>query len=411
MGAFLRRHWIPPAALLYAQLAHGLSWAIVLWTAYNAALGTPLYTFAWIHAVALGWATMAALAILLHAIPAFTDARWRAETVARWALVAYGLGVALLLYGFLAQPRMLAPGGVLVLAALVVYLCTAYATLAAAMRSEDRVDRAVARAFAITFAFLLAAAVIGFGLAWLLSGHPGTAWAAALPGAHANLGILGWLSLLIFGVSMRTLRPIAGTAPRFRWVHIAVGTLGLAGAAIVAAGEGAGSPAVAWIGGGLFTVCALLYVADVLDRLARATNPHRPPQAFVAAATLWFLTALALGAMTLLGRPWAPAYVFVLLLGWVGQMVNAHIHHIGVRVIATVYRGDDDETEPQELLMPRLSWFSFLAFQAAIALILVGLLQSNSELVARGGVVGAAGWIAMVANLLAARTRAKALVR
>ncbi len=357
--------------------------------------------------VALGWVTMAALAVLIHALPNFVDVEWRGETIARWSLVAYAVGVALLVYGFLRAPSMLGPAGDLLLAAIVVYVFTALWTLSGTSHGE-RVQRAVARAFGATLLFLLATAAIGYGLASLLAGR-GFTWAASLPAAHAALGTLGWLSLLIFGVSMRTLRPITGQATRFRWMHIFVGTLALIGVPLLAAGVASHYAAIAWIGGALFAVAALGYAVDVFDILRRATRRHRPPQAFIAVSVLWFLTALAIGGGALAGKPWQPAYIFVVLMGWIGQMVLAHFHHIGVRLIATVYRGEDDETLPEELLESRLSWFTFGSFQVAIALVLTGLLDDRLGLIARGAIFAISAWIAMTANIFAARARARAL--
>jgi len=68
-----RRHWIPPLALITAQIAHGASWLIIFAAAWTGNFDNPLFGFAWIHTVALGWITMAALAILLHALPNFID--------------------------------------------------------------------------------------------------------------------------------------------------------------------------------------------------------------------------------------------------------------------------------------------------------------------------------------------------
>lgn len=404
---FARRHWIPPGALVYAHLAHGFSWVLLLWAAWSANTQHGYAGFAWIHTVALAWVTMAAFAILIHALPNFVDVEWRGETVARWSLVAFGAGTALLIYGFIANARLIGGGGDLLLAAIVVYLATAFWTLAQAMRGE-RVQRAVARAFAGTFLFLLATAVIGYGLAGLLAGR-GVMWAASLPTAHASLGTLGWLSLLIFGVSMRTLRPITGAQTRFRWMHIVVGSFTLLGVPLLAAGLATQNYVLAWIGGALFAIAALGYAFDVFDVLRRARVTHRAPQAFVAAGVLWFLAALYLGAQTLAGHGSEAAYIFALLMGWIGQMVLGHFHHIGVRLIATMYRGEDDQTPPQDLLETRLSWFTFASFQVAIVLVVIGLRQDWLTLIARGAVFGIAAWIAMTANILAARARAKVL--
>lgn len=410
-GVLARRHWIPPAALIFAQLAHGFSWLLILLAAWSGNFDNVLYAFAWIHSVALGWITMAALAILIFAIPQFTDVVWRGETIARWSLAVYAAGVAALIWAFLRDAPWIAIAAAVVLAALLVYLTTAFVSLAAAFAYDAtrRVERAVARAFAGTFLFLLATALLGFGLAWMLGGGEISGAIVPSPPSHAALGTLGWLSLLIFGVSMRTLRPITGVGTRFRMLHVAVGSLALIGVPILAAGLGLNSAIPARIGAAFFAVAAIAYCFDVLDILRRATVRHRAPQAFVAAAIGWFLTALVLGAGTLFGEPWQGAYIFVLLAGWTGQMVNAHLHHIGVRLLATVYRGEGDETPPQDLLEPRLSWYAFAAIQIGVALVVAALLRGDAALAARGAVFGLGGWIAMIANLFTARARARVI--
>ena len=400
------RPWIPPYALIFAQCAHGASWLLVLWAAWSGNLQNPIYGFAWIHTVALGWITMAALAILTFALPNFIDERWRGLTLARRTLAFFAAGVLLLVYAFLNDVALLGIAGTIVAAALLVYLGTAFATVAAGMRGE-RVQRAVARAFGAIFGFLLLTALLGLGLAFMLSGRSVPEWIAGSAPAHASLGTLGWLSLLVFGVSMRTLRPIAGDGTRFRWMHIAVGSLGLLGIPLLAAGTAAHVQIAAWIGGALFAAAALGYAFDVFDILRRATVAHRPPQAFAGAAICWLLIVLVLGAGVLSGRPWQNAYAFALLAGWIGQMVNAHIYHIGIRLLSTIYRGEEDETQPGELLEARLSWFSFFAFQIAVTIVTAALSRSDAGLAARGAVFGMAAWVAMAANIFAARLRAK----
>lgn len=395
-----RRHWIAPLALIFAQLAHGFSWALIFVAAWTGNLANPLWDLAWIHTVALAWITMAALAVLPLALPNVIGAPWRGQILAYRCLAVYAAGVCLLVYAFLRDPALLGIGATTVLAALLVYLATAFAAIAQGMQGE-RIQRAVARAFGGTFLFLLATALAGSGLAWMLAGASVPAWIALLPQAHANLGTLGWLSLLIFGVSMRTFKPIADSGgTRFRRMHIVVGSCGLLGAVLLAAG-------VDRIGAALFAPAAFGYAFDTFDILRRARNPHRPPQAFAAASVLWLLTALALGYGVLLGKPWQPVYMFVLLIGWAGQMVNAHAYHTGVRLLATVYRGEADDTPPGALLETRLSWYTFATFQAAIVMVAVALLEENAGLAARGAIFGGGAWIAMMANILIARLRAK----
>ena len=404
---FARRHWIPPAGLIFAQLSHGLSWLVLGFTGlYGSLVALDRFGIAWIHTVALGWATAAALSILLHVIPAFTDAAWRKETLVRACVFFFCSGVALFVIAVLWQSQLIAWAAAVVVLALLAYSAAAVATLGDALRGE-RTERAIARAFIATLVFLNLTALAGFGLARMIAGMAVPAWIGALPASHAMMGIFGWLSLLIYGVSARTMRPITGNKSRFLAAHIAVGSLTLAGVAALALGIAVQS-SLAWVGGVLVGCGATIYALDIADILRRATVPHRPPQAFAGASIFWLLFGIVLGAGILSGQPWSQAFGFVLLAGWVGQMINAHIHHIGVRVLLTAYRGEDDESRPQEVLQPTLSWIAFAAFQAAVAMAVAGILAVDGAWVCAAGGVGAVGWIAMSANLVRARSAAAA---
>ncbi|HEY1654698.1 MAG TPA: hypothetical protein VGF86_06270 [Candidatus Tumulicola sp.] len=405
---FTRRHWIPPGALLFAQLSHGASWPILALGALSAsAWSLGFYAIAWIHTVALGWATMAALAVLLHVVPQFTDVRWRYENLARRSVFAFALGVALFVAALLLRPSAIAWGAALTLLAVLGYAFAAFATLARALNGE-RLERAIARALGTTLLFLVLTALAGFALAAAIAGYPVPAWMASLPATHASLGMFGWLSLLVFGVSARTVRPITGDKSRFRGAHIAVGSLALVGVALLAIGL-AGVPPLVWPGAGLLGVAVDIYAFDMVDVVRRATVPHRVPQAFLLAGVTWLVCGAVLGAGTLAGKPWELAYGFVILAGWIGQMVDAHVYHIGVRLLLTIYLGDDDETRPERVLDGRLSWFSFGAFQIAIASAAIGLLTHAAALLCAGAAFGLLGWLAMMLNLVAARNAARAL--
>jgi hypothetical protein len=95
-----------------------------------------------------------------------------------------------------------------------------------------------------------------------------------------------------------------------------------------------------------------------------------------------------------------------MLAGWAGQMVNGHILHIGVRLIATTYRGDDDETEPRDLLDARRPWFAFAAMQIAVALVVAGLVAQLGTLSAAGAAIGLMGWLTLMSALAIAWQRA-----
>ncbi|HMF29091.1 MAG TPA: hypothetical protein VKE42_09995 [Candidatus Cybelea sp.] len=403
----MKRHWVPPLGLGFGQLCHGASWLLALWIALRTDVAnSPLREIAWVHLVALGWLTTTALSILLHAIPAFLDVRWRSEGTARTALFFFGVAVVAFVVAFLAAPQALFAIGVALGAVLTIYLATAWATLGAAMLSPDRVDRAVARAFAATLMLLFITMLLGVGSASLFGSFAAPQWIAQLPTAHAGIALFGWLTLLIYGVSARTLRPITGNRSQRPMLHVITGSTTLFGALFLAAGNGAMIAWLSWLGGGLIALGAAAYSVDVAAILSGSTVTYRPPQYFIAAGVVWLAAALALGGGVLAGAPWASAFVFLMLAGWAGQMVNGHILHIGVRLIATIYRGEDDETEPRELLDARRPWFAYAAMQIAVALVTAGLISQRGALTAAGAAIGLMGWFALMSALAAARQRA-----
>lgn len=401
-----RLQWIPPAPLVAGQLAHGLSWLLllVLAAARPFALGLP--ALGWLHLVVLGWLTMTALAVLVHVIPTFTDEPWKGQRYARASLLPYGVGVALLVGAFwFGAPAVLPWAAALIALALLIYLIAAGRTLVAAFAQPPR-EAAIARALSVTLASLAVTVLFGVGLAWMLSGR-GMALPAYAPPIHASFGIIGWLTVLIMGVSTRTVRPITGAGLRHPAIHIVVGTLESGGVVVALAGVMLGTPLLVWIAILAVVAGALIYAWTLADVLRRATVTHRPPQAFIGAAALWLVAGMGLMVGTFAGEPWGAAAIYLLVIGWIAQMVNGHIHHLGIRLIATMARGDDDETPPSELLASALSWTSFGLFQAAVLTGGLALLLNVPELLTAAAVAGFAGWIALGANGASAARRAR----
>jgi hypothetical protein len=402
----LQRHWIPPWALVAGQLAHGVSWVLLLVLAASGTIAVTLATLGWLHLVVLGWITLTALAVLLHVIPQFTDAEWIGEGFARGAISVYAAGVVALVAAFWTGSVALLPwAGAVVVLALAGYLIPAGRTLVSAFRAPPR-EAAIARALAGTLASLAIAALLGFGLAAALAGHAPAALLGSTAPIHATFGIIGWLTVLIMGVSMRTIRPITGAASRVPAAHIGAGVLEIVGVAALVVGAAMSFDLEEWMGLIAMLVGALVYAGDLVDVLRRATVRHRPPQAFVAAAVLWLIVGLAFGVAFLAGVPCAPVVVYVLVIGWIAQMVNGHIYHIGIRLVATMARGDDDETPPGELLVLPLSWISFGLFQIAVVGGATARLLSMPILLEVAATAGLAGWVAMMTNVAVAVRRA-----
>jgi hypothetical protein len=402
--------WIPHWALLAGQGAHGASWVLLFALGATGTLGLSFPGLAWVHLVALGFLTLISMAVLIHVLHGMLDLDWVAAPVARWSLLPFTVGtwgmVASFWHGRL---DLLAIASTLVVGALAVYLTLAAFTLSRFKVADDN-PIALLRAFALVLTMLAVTAALGIGMAWALAGHGAPWWLTVAPLLHAHTGVIGWLSLLVIGVSMHTVKPITGGKSDARWKHIVSSSLVFLGMLALLIGFAGGVAAWLWAGAIAGLAGALLYGFDMAGILRRARVTHRPPQAFLAASSAYFVLAAAIGAGVLAGKAeWQTAYGLVALIGWLGQMVNGHLHHIGVRVLATVARGEDDETRPAELLSVPLSWTAWACAQTAVLLGAAGMMLQTGPLVCLAAVSGLIGWVVMGANMAHAWRRAHAL--
>lgn len=398
--SLVRSHWIPPLALVLGALLNAASWGIVVAYAISPSQGLEL---AWIHTLALGSLTTISLAVLIHVVPGFTDLRWRFERVARTLTSILPVLSIGLIASFVAWwSAGIAFFAVLVAATVVLYVAVALVTLSKPL--ADPADSAVARALAFVLTALGATATIGMLLAFgLLDGSAGLLLLAPL---HAVLGIVGWLTLLVVGVSVRTFRPILGVPSRYRVLHIASSSLLAFGmlATILAVAVDAD---LVRVGLGLCALGAIAYVVDSVDRLRRLRIPHWIPPAFIASSLVWMLVA-AVAATLGFDR----IAVVAALSGWLSQMLYAHLHHIGIRVIATACIGDDDETRPWDLLDARTSAATFVFAQFAVLAMVAALFMLQFPwLLIAAGIFGAMGSAALGANVIGAIRRARSIAR
>lgn len=298
-------------------------------------------------------------------IPGFTDLRWRGERVARYAALLLPFAALGLVAGFIGgSPIVTASFGIACVIIIAIFAMLALATLA--QRAQDSADAAVARALSVVFLFLTAAICVAAILAWsYATGDPRPLRFAP---SHAILALVGWLTMLTMGVSARTLRPLLGSATRWPKLHIVSNSLMM----LVAIAGACAAPFVAsgWLH--VMFACALaaalVYAFDGFDRILRASNPHRPAHVFVASAFTWLIIAAAAAS-----AGWYRLAIIVALAGWLGQMIYAHLHHLGVRVIATTFAGDEDETRPWQLLDARVSWATVVGAQLAVLGLVFGL--------------------------------------
>lgn len=338
------------------------------------------------------------MSVLIHVIPAFTDLEWRLRALARWCALLLPFAAGGLVASFF---RMNVAGitafGVIAAVLVVAYVVAVIATLV--QRAPSPTEAAIARAFLIVVIFLGVAALLGGIVAYAVS--RGDARRLQLAPIHATFAIVGWLTMLTMGVSARTLRPMLGSDSRWRPLHIISNSAMLVCAVVVAVGFAIGSAATVTAGFIVGVVAASLYAIDAFDRLRRATTPNRPAHGFVASALTWLVVAAAASAAGnyMLG-------IVVALAGWLGQMVNGHLHHLGIRVIATTVGGEENETRPWEMLNMRVAYVAVILDQLAVLALALGVSLQSSSLIVCGGVVGLGGMAAFFANVRIAIQRA-----
>ena len=376
----------------------GLGWIIVLAQAVSPRPGLPL---AWVHAVALGWITLTALAVMQHVLPAMAEREWRFAAVARASLVLIGAGALLLVAGFLTGGVLLVAGGVSAAAGIAAYVSLALLSLTAP--APDAAARTIGRALAATLGALLLTALLGSALAF---GYVrGDAALLALAPVHAIAGIV-WLTVLTTGVSARTLVPMLGARTRLGLLHVVAGSALFAGGAVVAAGFS--FTPVRNAGLAIVAAGVISYAIDILDRLRRASTPVLHARLAVGAALAWLLLACA-ASFAASAPAFARVAVVAALAGWIGSMVLAHLLHIGVRVLATAMLGEDDETRPWELLSTPLALALVALYEAAAVALVIGAWSFASLPFAVAGVTGLAAMFLVGANGAVALRRARSL--
>ncbi len=208
--------WIPASPLVAALAFQLAAWVIVGIDGVTPRAGL---TFAWVHAVALGWITTVALSVLVRILPGTTDRPWRLESLARGALAGVAGGAALVVCGFVWNAQVLVAGAVIAACAIGAYAFAAARTLSS--KGGGRREAVIAAALGATLAALTLTAAFGVALALAIGrGVPVPAWT---PRVHATLGIVGWLTALTTGVATRTLPVILDVRTRIPIAHIAVG--------------------------------------------------------------------------------------------------------------------------------------------------------------------------------------------
>jgi hypothetical protein len=322
--------WIPLPFLLTGAAASAL-FGLLLPFVVPEALVTPLFphVLALVHLATLGWLTMTIMGASLQLAPVILTSPLRAGRLLRWQFPVYGMGVAVLIYGFaVMRPVLLAVGGSIVVVAVLHYAVVLATTLARAQKRP------------LTAAYLAAAliylcVVVGLGLTAALDlqfRFLGDTLLRLLP-VHIVIGIVGWLTTTLIGVSYTLVRLFAlvhGHDDRLgRIVFVALN----AGVLVVAFGFSVASLPLAVLGGLALTAALGLFAYDytrMLGARRRKLLDMTQWHAIAGAAYLALMVPLALIA-TLVNATRPPQLValgLLALVGALGQSIVGYLYKI-----------------------------------------------------------------------------------
>src|SRR5690242_166807 len=202
--------WLPLPFLVTGILGAALFGLLLPWVAPQAILapGFP-HVLTLVHTATLGWLTMTIMGASLQLAPVILTSPLRADQLARWHYPIYILGVALMLSGFwFWRAPLLIVGGSLVALAVAHYAIIMGATLVHAHRHAEA-RPLTARFLAASLVYLCLVVALGLTAAVnLATGFLGAGTNRLLL-AHITLGVVGWLTCTLMGVSYTLVRLFA----------------------------------------------------------------------------------------------------------------------------------------------------------------------------------------------------------
>lgn len=400
---------IPFRFFAAAVLFHVLAWAVLALNAEQmldyAGGGGPV--LAAIHLVTLGVFVMTAMGASLQLLPVATLQGFgapKAISVVWWLQTAGTICLTVGMYDI--WPLAMTLGGAMVTLAIVLYLCL----LVGNLRHGGTMTIVVAHGW------LAAGALVGLLILGLMlianqqSGYLENSQRAGI--SHMLLAAYGFMGLLAIGfayilVPMFALAP----APRAGWPLIAL-VCGCAGLLLAIAGTWQGRDDWAAIGGMAGLVGAFIHVGLMELTLHRRLRKRLGP-AFMLIRLSWILLPLSLllGTATALDLlpDWGGMLFSLSIFGWLLSLLFAIMQRI-VPFLASLHAATTIKRRPPTvtaLTAQHPLTVHFYCHCAALALLAIGLIWSQSWLLALGAAMAFAGAVAFAWFFTLAMTRFK----
>ena len=396
---------VPLPFLLTGVCAAALFGLLLPWVAPEAVQAPDFpHVLALVHLVTLGWLTMTIMGASLQLTPVMIVAPLRATRFLSWQYPVYTGGVVLLLGGFWwMRPWLLAIGGIVIVLAVLHYVVVLSITLL----------HATTRPLTLRFlaaSLLYLCLVVGLGLTAALNMQFGFLEAGTdrLLSIHLTLGVLGWLSSLLMGVSYTLVRLFAlahGHDDRLGQVIFVLLQVSIVGLAL---GFLISWLALILLGGGVLIVTALLFAYDFWcmfrtrhRKLLDVTQYHSM------AAVVYFCLVVPAGIASVAFGWQQPAIFAALgmaaLVGWLGQSIIGYLYKIVPFLVWHTRYGPlvGREKIPlmRELVHERWAWLSWWLINGGLTgIILSALFSLNVPLQITSGLLGA-GLVLAAANI------------
>ncbi len=237
------------------------------------------------HLAALGWVSLTICSISYRMAPTFLLSELTLPRVAVWQLYGLAAGVAGLAMALLGWIPGASVWSVVIMLALLTYV----AVLSTLVRNRRTpIDWTMRHAMAGIVCLLLAVG-LGFSLLWI---DPDSALGNRVAGAYGVLGLLGWVTNLIIGMSFKLFPGfVVGVRERSGWSTLPITEFSLArwrpfvfvlwntGVLTLAAGLITAQGAIAEPGALILALGGLIYVAVMGRTLSYAYRASSPPTA------------------------------------------------------------------------------------------------------------------------------------
>lgn len=372
--------WLPLPFLLTGICAAALFGLLLPWLLPQALLapGFP-YVLALVHIATLGWLTMTVMGASLQLVPVIIVGPLQAGRLLRGQYPLYLAGVALLVCGFwFMQPWLIILGGTGVLLAVAHYVVVLAVTLAHAPKRPLTVRFLVA-----SLAYLCLVVSLGLTAALNLQWNfLGTAFDRLLP-LHITLGIVGWLSATLLGVSYTLARMFSLSHAHDDRLGRVVFVLLNVSIAVLAIGLLASWLALILLGGLLLTATAWLFAYDYRRLLRLRFRKLLDVTQYHSIAAVVYFALLIPASLLVVAAGWEKppvlaALVLAALVGWLGQSMIGYLYKI-VPFLVWQHRygplaGRQKVPLMRELLHGRLAWVCWWAINLSLPVTLCAML-------------------------------------